>query len=235
MPKLTRNLLYHFRGVGSPPAVGSADGGPWVKKITAAGGSPTVAPSADGMALALDATNEVQNLCLYMGDVLPFDIDDIIRLEVLAKISASLDASVSAAFGLAAARNDDLDAIAAAAWFKLAGSNDVVLESDDGTNDNNDAATGVTLADTFKRFSIDFSAGVLTQSPPSQSLGGKAALQFQADNANGYAQRVGANTAFNMSNYSSGLQLFAQLQKTAGTATGTLTIQEFCVTVKTPA
>lgn len=228
--KRTQRICYHFRGVDSPPASTSPAGFHWVKKITAAGGSPTVKSASGGaMELTLDNTNEAQNLCLYMGDVLPFDIDDLIRVEILAAATASLDSTVTAVFGVASARNDDPDAIAEAALFKLAGSNSVVCESDDGTNNNDDKATSESLSTTFRRFVIDFSSGVQTRTPPSLSLGGKGNVGFYMENSNGYLRRVAKNTLFDMSNYGGNLQLLAQIQKTAGTVTGALKIKEFVV------
>ncbi len=219
---------FHFRGAIAPPAVASRQG-TWCSKITAAGGSPTIKSGSGGaMELALDATNEVQNLCLYMGDVLPYDIDLIKRLRVLAKMStASLAATVTAVIGLASARNDDPDAIAAAALFKLAGSNAVVLETDDGVINNDDVATGETLGTTYKWLTIDFSQGIQTVAPPGTCKGGKGSVGFAIDNAAGSHRAVAARTLFDMSNYSGNLQLFAQLQKTAATAVGTLSILQF--------
>lgn len=222
--------IYDFRGQHLVPAAASGVGSEWVKADTSAAGSPTVqGVSGGGIALTLAATNEVENICLYMGDILPFAIADLIRVEFLAKITASLDASIIAAFGLASARDDDTDAIAANAMFKLAGSNSIVLETDDGTTDTDDVATGETLSTTVKRFAIDFSEGGTTQSPPSASLGGKSDVRFFAANANGSLRRLAPNQRFSMAAYSGNLQLFAQLQKTAGTPVATLTIQEAIV------
>lgn len=231
----TRKKVYDFRGQHLLPAAASGVGSEWVKTDTSAAGSPTVqGVSAGGLELALTNTNEVQNICAYLGDVLAFDIDDLIRVEFIAKISASLDSSVTAVFGLGSARNDTLDSVAAMAWFRLQGSNSVLCETDDGTNDNDDIATGESLSTTYKRFAIDFSEGMLTQSPPSLSLGGKADVRFFMSNSNGSLRRVAAGQRFNMSNYGSGLQPIVQLQKTSGTATGTLTILECTVEYRLP-
>jgi len=231
----TRRKVYDFRGQHLVPVAASGVGSEWVKADTSSSGSPTVqGVSGGGLALTLAATSEVENICLYMGDVLPFDIDDLIRVEFIAKCTASLDSTIIAAFGLGSARADDTDAIAANAMFKLAGSNSVVCETDDGTTDKDDIATGDTLSTTWKRFAIDFSEGGLTQSPASLSLGGKADVRFLMGNANGSLRRVGAGTQFNMSQYSGNLQLFAQLQKTAGTPVATLTILEAAVEYRLP-
>ena len=229
----TRCKIYDFRGGDAPRAVASRLG-TWCSKITAAAGSPTVKSVSGGtLDLALDATSEVQNLCLYQGDILPFKIQDLIRLEIVASVTASLDASVSAAFGLAAARHDTLDSVTAHSWFRLQGSNALLVETDDGTNDNDDKATGITMGTTLKRFAIDFT-GVQTRQLPSSPIGNRANIAFFADNSGGDLRRVADTTLFDMSNYSatSGLQLFAQIQKTSGTAVGTLSIESFEVEYK---
>jgi hypothetical protein len=231
----TRKKIYDFRGQHLVPVAASGVGSEWVKADTSSAGSPTVqGVSGGGLALTLAATSEVENICLYMGDVLPYDIDDLVRVEFIAKCTASLDASIIATFGLGSARADDTDSIATNAMFKLAGSNSVVCETDDGTTDKDDIATGDTLSTTFKRFAIDFSEGCLTQSAPSLSLPGKADVRFYMGNANGSLRRVGAGTQFNMNAATGNLQLFAQLQKTSGTPVATLTILEASVEYRLP-
>jgi hypothetical protein len=228
----TRKKVYDFRGHCKFPAVASGVGSEWISKAT--GSATILGVSGGGVALAMDATSEVQNACLYMGDILPFPIADIVRVEFIAKVSASLAAAVTAAFGLGTARADDTDAIATNMMFKLAGSNTVVLETDDGTTDTDDISTGDTLSTTYKRFVIDLSEGGLTQSPASLSLGGKADVRFLMGNSNGSLRRVGAGQRFNANASTSNLQLFAQIQKTTGTAVGTLTILEASVEYRLP-
>ncbi len=226
MSKNTRRIVYDFRGAHSPPAVASRQG-IWCSKAT---GSCTIASVSGGpIALALDATSEVQNGCLYMGDILPFDIDDLVRVEFVAAATASLAAAVSAAFGLAGARNDALDSVAQNAWFSLRGSNAVVLETDDGTTDTDDVATGFSLSTTPRRFAIDFSVGGNTRTPPSRSQGGTADVRFYMSNDRGQMVAVGRSTRFDLSAYTGNLQLLAQIQKTSGTAVGTLSIYEAMV------
>jgi len=75
----------------------------------------------------------------------------------------------------------------------------VYVETDDGTRDNDDVATGATLGTSYKEFVIDFT-------------GGKSNVKFYIDGA-----RVAASTTFDMSGYSSGLQPIIQLQKAANT------------------
>jgi hypothetical protein len=223
MSKNTRVLYHDFQGAFKPPAVASRLG-LWCSKITAAAGSPTVqSASGSGCELALDATSEVQNLCLYMGDVLPYTQGDIIRVEFLAKVTASLNAAVTAFMGLGGARNDTIASIAQRVGFKLA-ANVVSCDAVDGTNSQTGKATGFSLVATWRRFAIDFSIGNLGQSPPSTSKGGTADVRLFMSNDKNALIQVCPTTRFDMSAYSSGLQFIFQLQKTTGTATGTLSI-----------
>jgi hypothetical protein len=156
--------------------------------------------------LTLASNTEVENLCLHFGDALDFDIDLIQSIEFRAKVTATLDSTTTIVMGLGAARADDPDTVAANAFFKLAGSNVVVCESDDGTRDNDDKATGVSLSSTYKRFVIDFT-------------GGKSNVKFYVD-----GDRVAAATTFDMSGYSAGLQPIFQIQKTSDDNTNALTL-----------
>lgn len=185
----------------------SADiGSPWLVDDTSSSGTPTYVRSASEAILTLASTNEVENVCLHFGDVLPFDIDDIISMEFRAKVTATLDAATTVVMGLGSARADDPDAVAANAFFKLAGSNVIVVESDDAVTDNDDTATGVSLSSTYKKFVINFA-------------GGKSDVRFFVDGS-----RVAASTTFDMSGYSSGLQPIFQIQKSADTNVDALTI-----------
>jgi hypothetical protein len=60
-------------------------------------------------------------------------------------------------------------------------------------------------------------------------------VQFFAGNARGVLRRVAMGTSFDMSAYSGNLQLLAQIQKGAGTSTGTLSILAAEVEFKLPA
>ena len=176
---------------------------PWLVADTSSAGSPVYTKGTSEATLTLAATSEVENVCLSFGDALDIDIDDIQRVEMRVKISASTFTSGSIlAFGLGSARNDTLDSVTANAWFRMEGANSTTLvycESDDGVNDNDDKSSGVTLGTSFKEFVIDFT-------------GGKSNVKFFID-----GQRVASTTTFDMSNYSSGLQPIVQIQKAANT------------------
>jgi hypothetical protein len=230
-----RSLFYDFRGSQAPPAVASRMGD-WCSLTVQTAGTPYVkAVSGGSMDLLLDATNEVQSACLYQGDVLPFDIDEIRRVSFVVKLTATLNAAIMGAFGVCSARNATLDTVAEAAWFHFNGSNALVVETDDGTNNNDDVATGIDLSTTYKRCTIDFCTGVKTNSPPTASKGGKGNVLFYVSDSMSSQRRVATGTAFDMSNYAGNLQLFAQIQKTAAAAGATLSIQEIEVEFKTGA
>jgi len=184
------------------------NGDRWDIADTSSAGTPTYTVGGiNGEAtLAFDAQSEIQNVCLFQSDVLNWDIDLIQRIEMRVKTSATLDSATSLAFGLASARNDAIDSIAAHASFRIIGNNTLVVESDDGTTDLDDKATGATLADTYKKFVIDFT-------------GGKSNVKFYVDGV-----RVAASVTFDMSAYSAGLQPYVQIQKTADTNTDSVTI-----------
>ena len=93
----------------------------------------------------------------------------------------------------------------------------LVVETDDGTNDNNDVATGTSLASTLKTLVIDFEAGL-------------SDVKFYVD-----GERVASSTTFDMSNVTAaqGVQPFVQLQKASGTGVASVTIREFEVIYNT--
>jgi hypothetical protein len=199
----------------NPPT--TAVGGPWVKTDTSENGTPVVSAVNGKMKLLFDNTSEIQNVSLSFGGQLPYDIDELVRADFWVDVPATLDAATSIAIGMISARNDAIDSIAEAALFRLIGSNALVVETDDGTNNNDDVATGIELGTTTRRLSIDFASGVQTVAPPGVSKGGKGSVLFSAENASGLLRPVAQNQLFDMSNYAGGLQPFVQIQKTADT------------------
>lgn len=199
-----------FLGHGElPNAQSDSD---WLVDDTSSSGTPTYVKGGVGgeATLTLAATSEIENVCLHHGDDLNFDIDQLDSVEFRVKGSqAALDAATQLAFGLCSARNDAIDSIGEQCCFRVIGADDttaVVVETDDGTVNNDDVATGQVLEDSYKRFVIDFS-------------GGKSNVKFYMDNGSGLLTRVAPSTTFDMSNYAGGLQPFVQLQKTADTNT----------------
>jgi len=220
---------YTFNGVMLPPAAASVLAGPFASKITKTAGSPSVSGvSGGGIALALDNTNEAQNVCLYQGDVLPYSIDSLVQVDIWATLTASLAAAVSGAFGLATARNDAIDSIAERALFQFSGNNNINIDAADGVNSFTGKATGLTLAATMAKFTMSFKEGIQTLAG-ALSKGGKANTIFSMENSRGQLRRVVPNVQVDLSNYTGNLQLFAQIQKTANAAVGTLKIRRMRV------
>lgn len=206
-----------FLGAGT--FVASAGLDPWVITDTSVTGTPTyvrvdhgetTGDFAPGVAkLSFDNTSEAQNVCLSFGDKLSFDIDKTQGFECRLKQSqATKDSTTTMAWGLAGDRNDAIDSIANAMLFRLAAataSNVLVVESDDGTNDNDDKATGKSLTNVYQVFKID--------------LSDTTDVKFFINGA-----RVASSTTFDMSNYTAALQPFFQIQKTADTNTDAIEI-----------
>lgn len=218
MPGFMNHAKFEDDFFGGKTYTATVGEGNWKITDTSSSGTPTyasVSPSATGeIALTFDSANEIQNVCLDFGDKLCFDIDNIQRAIFIVKTVASLNAATTLAFGLQSARNDDTDATANNAQFKLAGSNAIVCESDDGTTDNDDKATGLSLVATYREFVIDFT-------------GGKSDVKFYVD-----GQRVASSTTFTMAAATSSLQPFVQISKTASTNVNSVTIDYVAVECK---
>jgi hypothetical protein len=183
----------------------------WTAVLT--GTTPTaLCITADGGAarLALTATSESQLAVLYHNDVLAFDVRQLKYIEFVALVSG-VDSVTTIAFGLASAHNATLDSIATNAWFRMQGSastSAVVVETDDATIDNDDVATGQTLAGVYKTFKIDFERGL-------------SDVRFFIE-----GERVAAGTTFNMSALGAGLnvQPYIAVAKASGTGTPSITV-----------
>lgn len=210
---------FQFNGKMTPALTASVVDGPWAKADTSSAGSPTLTTSNGEMVATIVNTNEVENLCLYHGDILSYDIDDLVRAEFYFRATCTTNGTI--VVGLAATRNDDPDSISAHAHFRLDGAtNEIKIETDDAVTDIDDKATGIILptARTTKLV-IDFAGGLQTLGPPNNSLGGKGAVLFYVEDARGQLRRVCKDTAFNMSSYTGKFQPLMQVQKTASTDT----------------
>lgn len=197
-----------------------SEGALWKITDTSSAGTPTyavVTPSATGeVALTLEATSEIQNVCLDFGDKLCFDIDNLQWAEFRLKVSGCTSGT-TITWGLQSARNDNTDSTTNNAQFKMVGATsttNVYVESDDNVNDLDDKATGSTLATVYKRFLIDFT-------------GGKSSVKFYVDGVRG-----AGSTTFDMSNATGSLQPFVQLQKAANTNVDAVTIDYIAVQCK---
>jgi hypothetical protein len=190
---------------------------PWLIDDTSTNGAPTYTKGTSVATLKLAADSEVENVCLHFGDALDFDIDDIQRVEIRCKLDAVLTTGTEVVWGVGSARNDATDSVACNAWFKMIGASSttaVYVETDDGSTDDDDNATGETLGTSFKRFVIDFT-------------GGKSNVKFYID-----GKRVLAGTTFSLAGYSAGLQPIVQIQKAANTNVNGIVIDYIKVTCK---
>lgn len=183
----------------------------WTIKDTSSAGTPTYLCSADGAVLTLAANSEAEIVTLYQNDVLIWLANKLQHVEFVLKVSG-IDSVTTLVAGLASAQNDTADSVAANAWFRMEGSastSALVVETDDGTTDLDDKATGTTLAAVEKTLRIDFTNGL-------------SDVRFFVD-----GERVAASTTFDLSALSSsqGLQPFVQLQKASGTGTPAVTIR----------
>lgn len=189
---------------------GSNVGHNWIIADTSSAGTPTYTPVADSgvgeVALTLDNTNEIQNVCLYHGDKITISAAKLKRYKARVKTSGTLNAAEMVAFGICSARNDTIDSLTIHASFRVLGaSTTVYLETDDNTTDKDDISSGTTLSSTYKTFEIDFS--------------NLANVRFFID-----GQPVGTATTFDMSAVSGNVQPYVQIQKTAATSTGSVTV-----------
>ena len=198
----------------------AGQGSPWAIADTSSSGTPTyasVTPSSTGeVALTLAATNEVENVCLSFGDVLCFDVDNLLSFETRLKVSGCTSGT-TIAWGLASARNDAPSSIANRALFRMTGltsTTAVTVETDDATTDSGLIATGATLATVYKKFYIDFA-------------GGKSNVKFYIDGV-----RVASSTTFSLAGFSASFQPFFQIQKTANTNVDAITIDYVAVEMK---
>jgi len=180
----------------------NTENNPWNMAVTGAGPPTFTIGGINGLATLAHSTDvQVQNVCMDFGDDLNFDIDLLQYVEFGVVLGqAALDATTMYAMGLASARNDAIDSLAEQALFRGIGADsttNLVVETDDGTNNNDDVATGTTFLNVQKKFRISFTHGT-------------ADVRFYVDDS-----RVAAGTTFDMSNYTGGLQPYFQIQKTS--------------------
>lgn len=213
---VTRGVITNVENFDRAQAFTTTPGeGGWTIADTSSAGTPTyLCITEDGGAakLTIAATSEAEIVTLYMNDVLPLDLANLQRVEFVAKV-AGIDAVTTLTFGVGSARNDTDDSVAVNAWFRMEGSASttaVVCESDDGTTDLDDKATGETLSSTYKKFVIDFTNGL-------------SDIRFFIDGA-----RVAASTTFTLASITAGqnVQPIIQLQKASGTGVPSITIAQ---------
>lgn len=183
----------------------------WTIADTSSAGTPTYAnQNGGGVKLTLVNTSEAEIVTLYQNDVLSIPLLNLQRIRFNAVV-AGIDAVTTLTMGVGSARNDTEDSVTTNAWFRMEGSAStslVVCETDDGTTDNDDKATGVALSSTSKEFIIDFTRGI-------------SDIRFFID-----GQPVALATTFSMSAATSStyVQPIFQIQKASGTGVPSVTI-----------
>lgn len=196
----------NFDRAFTPTTTPAGDFG-WTLADTSSAGAPTMAcVTDDGGALncTLAADSEVENMCLYQNNILPYDLAKLHWVSFVMKAPVAFVSGDTFFFGLGNARNDAVASVSVKTVFKLVAATSltaVVIDTKDGTTAQTDVATGQTLTSTYKKFLIDFTNGL-------------ADVRFFIDGA-----RVAASTTFNMSGITSGqnVQIMAQLYKASGT------------------
>ena len=192
----------------------------WALNDTSSAGTPTQTYEADEttVTMACDNTSEAQ-VCGYdFGDKLQFDIDDnpifIARFKV-----PTIVANEEAVIGMGAAWNDTLASNAAHAWFRLTANMDLLLETDDGTNDESEDSTVNMTADTYLWVKIDFAD--------------TADVLFYTG-TDGKTWTARAPATFDMSNYTAGLQPMFAVLKASGTTTPSISVDVLKVMADRP-
>ena len=185
----------------------------WTIADTSSSGTPTylnITEDGGAAKLTLASTSEEEIVTLYQSDVLPWDLAKLQYVEFDVKV-AGMDAVTDVVVGIGSARNDTEDSVSVNAWFKIDGSvstSSLVVETDDGTTDNDDVSTGTSLSSTYKRLTIDLTNGL-------------SDVRFYVDGA-----RVADGTTFSLSSVTSGqnVQPIIQIHKASGTGVGSVTI-----------
>ena len=200
----TREFVDHFDRAQALTTTPGVNG--WTVKDTSSAGTPTylcVTEDGGSMKLTLAATSEEEIVTMYQNDVLPYDLAMLQRIWWIVKVGG-IDAVTTLVLGLATAQNDTEDSVTVNSWFRMEGSastSNIVVETDDGTSDLDDKATGATLSSTYKKLEMNFTNGL-------------SDIRFNID-----GERVAAGTTFTLASITAGqnVQPFVQLHKASGT------------------
>lgn len=212
-----------FFGAAASISTSGLYGSNWAVADTSSAGTPTYVMGVDGGSasqaagiakLDLVADSEAEVVILSHAGIEQFDVTDRLTYECRLKMNqAAVGAVTDFSFGLVAGQNSTWDSTTVMAAFRVVGANSttaVVVETDDGTTDKDDIATGQTLINAYKTFKIDMQ--VLTD------------VKFYMSDANGVLRRVAKATTFDMSAFTSCVQPVFQLQKASGADTSGVTI-----------
>jgi hypothetical protein len=180
--------------------------GPWkIVEVGNAAAAVVTDAHAGEFALNLAADSEAEDAVLYHGDRKTFDIDSKPVFECRAKITTP-GTGTTVVLGLAGDHDLDKDSVAQHAWFRLEAGLDLLVETDDGSTDNDDKDTTLNVVSgTYYTFKVDLS-------DPSD-------VKFFVDN-----QRMLASFTFDMSAFNGRLQPYFSLDKSSGTGTAGLTM-----------
>jgi len=142
-------IFSDFIGSGALPLdTAGSDASPgFVNHKTAASGTPVFSHQAAAHGqyrMKFDNTNEAQKLALYLGDECCIPPTAKPVFEARLAITGTFSADDRICIGLASARNATLDSVADHVWFRMEGANNnILIEGDDATTDNDDNDTGV--------------------------------------------------------------------------------------------
>lgn len=214
MPGGTYTFIDDFRRAQAFTTTPGVNG--WTIKDTSSAGAPTyLCASGVGAVLTLASDSEAEIVTLYTNNVLPYSLADLVSVEWALSVSG-IDAVTTLVAGMASAQNDTADSVATNLWFRMEGSASttlLVVETDDGTVDNNDIATLSSLSSTIRRAKLDLANGLDD-------------VRFSVDGS-----RRASGTTFSMEAAADPtyLQPFVQLQKASGTGVPSVTLRSLIV------
>ncbi len=218
-----------FFGNGASISTSALYGSNWVVADTSSAGTPTYVIGTDGGAasqapgiakLDMDSQSEVQVVILSHGGIEQFDVTDGLIYEARVKMNqAAVTSGSDFSFGVCAGQNATWDSTTVMAAFRVVGATSttaVVVETDDGTTDLDDKATGQTLINAWKLFKIDMT--------------NLANVKFYMTDSNSKLVRVAPATTFDLSAYTSCVQPVFQLQKSSSANTDGVSIDYVRIT-----
>jgi len=157
------------------------------------------------LVLNLDSDNNAEQAVLYWGNQKGIDVAYQAYFQAVLALHTVPTTGVDVVWGMAGDHSTTRDNIAQNAWFRCQASGAVVCESDDGTTDLDDKATGITMAaDMYHVFQIDFTS--------------LANVKFYIDGT-----QVATTTTFDLSDLGDAeavLQPYIGLGKASGTGVG---------------